>query len=64
MKILTFFQRFMIYGWVYILTYFPIKLYFSQKGKTIGGKYTYNKISIKKLDDAYFYGYTKDNPYW
>lgn len=54
----------MIYGWVYILTYFPIKLYFSQKGKTIGGKYTYNKISIKKLDDAYFYGYTKDNPYW
>lgn len=53
----------MIYGWTYVLTYFPIKLYFSQNGKKVG-KYTYEKISLRPIEDAYFYGYAKDNPYW
>jgi hypothetical protein len=52
-----------IYGWVYILTYLPVKLYFSQYGKTIGNK-TYHKVSLSKLENSYFYGFAKKNPYF
>ena len=49
-----------LYGLVYLLTFFPIKLYFSQKGKKIG-KYTYQKISLFPLNDFYYYGTAKEN---
>ncbi len=62
-KILNFLSNINIYGWTYVLTYFPIKLYFSQHGKKVG-RYTYEKISLRPIKDAYFYGYAKDNPYW
>lgn len=52
-----------IYGWVYILTFFKIKLYFSQWGK-IEGDIIHQKISLYSIKGYYFYGYAKDNPYW
>ena len=60
MKLLNNIHR---HGLIVILTYFPIKLYFSQWGKEMDNR-IYQKISLKPTGKDYFYGYTKDNPYF
>ncbi len=51
------------HGWVHILTYFLIKLYFSQYGKEDGNR-IYQKISLFPMKNYYFYGRAKENPYF
>jgi len=51
------------YGIVYILTFFPIKLYFSQFGKEDSNR-IYQKVSLRPIPNSYFYGYAKDNEFW
>jgi hypothetical protein len=52
-----------IYGWNYIFIIYPVcKLYFSQRGKTIG-KRIHHKFSLTRPKEYYFYGYAYQNPY-